>query len=264
MSCWWRSAVRSASRGWRRRTRARELAELDREQAAARQLLLDAYERCVTESMEALRECLGAALALDLIDADDFAWRPAGTPAAAARGTSPRQHDRGGGPRRMWSSDPADRARLTRRPAASARRWRASPPAPAADRATSRRRASAGGDARPAAGARARSAPSPRGGASAPCADAAAPRAAAARLRVPPPRSGRGGRRGRPRAPVPARRPAASTSARTASAGGSAKRSREGTTTAATPGSGADRAAAAARPRARARRLSCSAPTRRT
>ena len=64
----------------------RELAELDREQAAARQLLVDAYERCVTESMEALRECLGAALALDLIDADDFAWRPTAARTGAGEG----------------------------------------------------------------------------------------------------------------------------------------------------------------------------------
>jgi hypothetical protein len=55
----------------------RELAELDRNQAAARRLLLDAYDRCVAESMEALGQCLGAALALDLIGADDFARRPA-------------------------------------------------------------------------------------------------------------------------------------------------------------------------------------------
>jgi hypothetical protein len=55
----------------------RELVELDRRQAASRQVLLHAYERCVAESMEALGECLGAAFALDLIDADDFARRPA-------------------------------------------------------------------------------------------------------------------------------------------------------------------------------------------
>jgi hypothetical protein len=61
----------------------RELAQLDRQQAAARQLLLDAYDRCVAESMEALGQCLGAALALDLIDADDFARRPAGAWAAS-------------------------------------------------------------------------------------------------------------------------------------------------------------------------------------
>jgi len=60
----------------------RELAELDRQQAASRQLLLDAYDRRVAESMEALGECLVAALALDLIDADDFARRPAGACAA--------------------------------------------------------------------------------------------------------------------------------------------------------------------------------------
>jgi hypothetical protein len=50
-----------------------ELAELDKRQAAWRELLLDAYDRSVTESMEALAVCLGAALALDLVGADDFA-----------------------------------------------------------------------------------------------------------------------------------------------------------------------------------------------
>ena len=57
-------------------TRA-ELAELDKRQAAWRELLVEAYERSVTESMEALAVCLGAALALDLVDADDFAPRKA-------------------------------------------------------------------------------------------------------------------------------------------------------------------------------------------
>jgi hypothetical protein len=55
----------------------RELAELDRRQAAWRELLVDAYERTVAESMEALAVCLGAALALDLVGADDFAPRRA-------------------------------------------------------------------------------------------------------------------------------------------------------------------------------------------
>jgi hypothetical protein len=52
-----------------------ELAELDKRQAACRELLVDAYERSVTESMEALAICLGAALELDLVGADDFAPR---------------------------------------------------------------------------------------------------------------------------------------------------------------------------------------------
>ena len=52
-----------------------ELAELDKRQAASRELLVDAYERSVAESMEALAECLGAALELDLVGADDFAPR---------------------------------------------------------------------------------------------------------------------------------------------------------------------------------------------
>ena len=55
-------------------TRA-ELAELDRRQAALREQLVGEYERTVAESMEALASCLGAALALDLVGADDFATR---------------------------------------------------------------------------------------------------------------------------------------------------------------------------------------------
>ena len=54
-----------------------ELAELDKRQAAWRELLVVAYERSVTESMEALAVCLGAAFELDLVDADDFAPRRA-------------------------------------------------------------------------------------------------------------------------------------------------------------------------------------------
>jgi hypothetical protein len=54
-----------------------ELAELDRRHAAWRELIVTAYEQSVTESMEALAECFGAALALDLVDADDFAPRRA-------------------------------------------------------------------------------------------------------------------------------------------------------------------------------------------
>ena len=57
-------------------TRA-ELAELDKRQAAWRDALVVAYERSVIESMEALAGCLGAALELDLLGADDFAPRRA-------------------------------------------------------------------------------------------------------------------------------------------------------------------------------------------
>ena len=53
-----------------------DLAELDRQQAAWRELLVDAYERSVAESMEALAVCLGTALELDLVGADDFAPAP--------------------------------------------------------------------------------------------------------------------------------------------------------------------------------------------
>jgi hypothetical protein len=57
-----------------------ELRALDARQAALRRELVRAYERCVAESMEALAVCLGRALALDLVGADDFAPRQAGTP----------------------------------------------------------------------------------------------------------------------------------------------------------------------------------------
>jgi hypothetical protein len=54
-----------------------DLAELDKRHAAWRELLVDAYERSVAESMEALAVCLGQALELDLVGADDFAPRRA-------------------------------------------------------------------------------------------------------------------------------------------------------------------------------------------
>jgi hypothetical protein len=54
-----------------------DLAELDRRQAAGRALLVDAYEKSVVESMEALAFVLGTALELDLLGADDFAPRRA-------------------------------------------------------------------------------------------------------------------------------------------------------------------------------------------
>jgi len=49
--------------------------DLDLGQTAARQSLLAAYEQAVGESMEALATLLGAALARDLVTADDFAPR---------------------------------------------------------------------------------------------------------------------------------------------------------------------------------------------
>jgi hypothetical protein len=55
-------------------TRA-EMRVLDRRQAESRELLLDAYDRSVTESMDALATLFGIALQLDLIGADDFAPR---------------------------------------------------------------------------------------------------------------------------------------------------------------------------------------------
>lgn len=53
-------------------TRA-DMRELDRRQAEFRKVIVDQYERLVTESMEALAACLGHAFALDLVSADDFA-----------------------------------------------------------------------------------------------------------------------------------------------------------------------------------------------
>ena len=61
-----------------------ELAELDRRQASSRELLVDAYEQSVAESMEALADCFGAAFARDLVTADDF------RPVAAARSRAAR------------------------------------------------------------------------------------------------------------------------------------------------------------------------------
>ena len=57
-------------------TRA-DMRELDRRQAEFRAEIVAQYERLVTESMEALAACLGPALELDLVSADDFARRSA-------------------------------------------------------------------------------------------------------------------------------------------------------------------------------------------
>src|SRR6478735_1568147 len=52
-----------------------DMRELDRLQAEHRTQIVEQYERLVAESMEALAACLGPALALDLVSADDFAPR---------------------------------------------------------------------------------------------------------------------------------------------------------------------------------------------
>jgi hypothetical protein len=57
---------------------ASELVHLDRQQVEGRLALLQVYERCVSESMEALAQCLAVALERDLVGADDFAPRRAG------------------------------------------------------------------------------------------------------------------------------------------------------------------------------------------
>ena len=50
-----------------------EMQELDRSEAACRDEIVAAYERSVSESMEALASVLVPALELDLVGADDFA-----------------------------------------------------------------------------------------------------------------------------------------------------------------------------------------------
>jgi hypothetical protein len=63
-----------------------DMAELDRRQSEWREEIVAAYERSVTESMEALAACLVPALAADLIGADDFApFRSPGGFATARR-----------------------------------------------------------------------------------------------------------------------------------------------------------------------------------
>ena len=52
-----------------------DMKELDRLQTAGREEIQNAYELQVAEAMEALIECLMAALALDLVGPDDFAPR---------------------------------------------------------------------------------------------------------------------------------------------------------------------------------------------
>ena len=52
------------------------MAELDRRQSEWREEIVAAYERSVTENMEALAACLVPALEGDLIGADDFALPP--------------------------------------------------------------------------------------------------------------------------------------------------------------------------------------------
>ena len=50
-----------------------EMQELDRSEAECRDEIVAAYERSVSESMEALAAILGPALEQDLVGADDFA-----------------------------------------------------------------------------------------------------------------------------------------------------------------------------------------------
>ena len=50
-----------------------DMKELDRLQSAGREEIQTAYESQVAEAMEALVDCLQAALALDLVGPDDFA-----------------------------------------------------------------------------------------------------------------------------------------------------------------------------------------------
>jgi hypothetical protein len=57
-----------------------DMAELDRRQTEWREQILAAYERSVTDSLEALIACLVPALAQDLIGADDFAVAPLSRP----------------------------------------------------------------------------------------------------------------------------------------------------------------------------------------
>src|SRR6476646_7205382 len=61
-----------------------DMRELDRLQAEFRSAIVSQYEKLVAESMEALAACLGPALELDLLSADDFAPRPGTRPAPAA------------------------------------------------------------------------------------------------------------------------------------------------------------------------------------
>ena len=50
-----------------------DMKELDRLQSAGREAIQNAYESQVAAAMEALIDCLQAALALDLVGPDDFA-----------------------------------------------------------------------------------------------------------------------------------------------------------------------------------------------
>ena len=52
-----------------------QMAVLDRDQAACREVLVAAYEQAVAENMAALADALHEALARDLVGADDFAPR---------------------------------------------------------------------------------------------------------------------------------------------------------------------------------------------
>ncbi len=74
-----------------------DMKELDRLQTAGREEIQCAYESQVAEAMEALIDCLQAALALDLVGPDDFAPRSArgGCRAPPERTDHPRGVSRG-------------------------------------------------------------------------------------------------------------------------------------------------------------------------
>lgn len=54
---------------------AQEMEDLDRRLIASREMIVAAYEKSVTESMQALAESLHAAFDRDLLGPDDFAPR---------------------------------------------------------------------------------------------------------------------------------------------------------------------------------------------
>ena len=72
-----------------------DMKELDRLQTAGREEIQSAYEHQVAEAMEALIDCLQAALALDLVGPDDFAPRARRLPARRVAQDHPPRVSRG-------------------------------------------------------------------------------------------------------------------------------------------------------------------------
>ena len=99
-----------------------ELAELDKRQAASRELLVDAYERSVAESMEALADCFGGGAGARprrrgrlRAAARGFARRASARHCATAASTSsgsapPISRGRGSGKRSGWRRNSQSRA----------------------------------------------------------------------------------------------------------------------------------------------------------